>query len=291
MSTFSVAKNTNSTTTFRSVPHLHKFYELYILADGKRRIFIEDAHYDLEAGDMLLIPKELAHGTEGAAYTRYLLVFTDEDLDDLQRETVSFLLNQKVSMTADEKRRILEVLEIMLKLENKHTKINRKTTERNLLTCFSYLFFILSTLKNFPSKKYSSTEFSSYSHLTRKIINYVNENYATNVNLEELSKEYFISKSHLCHKFKKETKMTIIDYLLQIRLHNAKKLLQYSNKSMGEISRACGFSSPNYFSLIFTKHTQVSPREYRKINQLHNTLSTPPPREINDKAPSSRGDE
>ncbi len=280
MSTFSVAKNTKTTATFRSIPHSHKFYELYILADGKRNILIESVNYQLEAGDLLLIPQELAHGTEGGAYTRYLLVFTEEDLDDAQRETVSFLLNQKISMTTEEKRRVLEILEIMLKLENNHTKVRRKINERNLQICFSYLFFILSELKNFPSSKYSSTEFSSFSPLTRKIINYINDNYREPVNLEELSKEYFISKSHLCHKFKKETKMTVIDYLLQIRLLNAKKMLQYSNKSVGEISHACGFSSPNYFSLIFTKHTQLSPREYRKIYQLHDTATPPPSREI-----------
>ncbi len=273
MSTFTVAKNTKTSTTFRSIPHLHKFYELYILAEGRRTIFIEGVHYDLEAGDLLLIPKGLAHGTEGEAYTRYLLVFTDEDLDEAQREMIEFLLSQKVSMTAEEKRRVLDVLEAMLKLETNHTKGNQTLNDHNLQVCFSYLFFTLSKLKNFPSSKYSSSEFSSYSPITRKIINYIHGNYQKDINLEELSKTYFLSKSNLCHKFKKETQMTIIDYLLQIRLHNAKNLLQCTDKSMAEIARACGFSSPNYFSLIFNKHIRYSPREYRKIHHLNNPKS------------------
>ncbi len=270
MSTFSVAKNTRNSTTYRSIPHLHKFYELYILAEGQRTIFIEGIRYDLEANDLLLIPKELAHGTEGAAYTRYLLVFTDEDLDEAQKETIEFLLNQKVSMTAEEKKRILDLLESMLKIQANHAKGNQRLNEHNLQVCFDYLFFALSTLKNFPSNKYSSSTFSSYSPITRKIINYIHDNYQKDINLEELSKAHFISKSTLCHKFKKETQMTIIDYLLQIRLHKAKNLLQYTDKSMAEISLSCGFSSPNYFSLIFNKHVHYSPREYRKIHHLNN---------------------
>ncbi len=270
MSTFSVAKNTRNSMTYRSIPHVHKFYELYILTEGQRTIFIEGIRYDLESNDLLLIPKELAHGTEGGAYTRYLLVFTDEDLDEVQKETIEFLFNQKVSMTAEEKRRVLDVLETMLKIETNHTKENQRLKEHNLQACFSYLFFMLSTLKNFPSNKYFSSSLSSYSQITRKIINYIHENYQKDINLEELSKAYFLSKSNLCHKFKKETQMTIIDYLLQIRLHNAKNMLQYTDKSMAEISHACGFSSPNYFSLIFNKHVHYSPREYRKIHHLNN---------------------
>ena len=67
--------------------------------------------------------------------------------------------------------------------------------------------------------------------------------------------------------FKKYTKRSPIDFLLTVRITKAKQLLVSTKKSVGEISDACGFSSANYFGLIFKKKEGISPLTYRK-NQL-----------------------
>ncbi len=269
MFTSSVSKNIRQQSSFSSIPHLHKFYELYILTQGKRRVYIEETNYELSAGDFLLIPKNLVHGTAGEAYTRYLLVFTEEGLDQEQIEIMNSLLRQKISMTPEETKRVIDILEIMLKLEYNQTKDSQEMSSRNFQICFDYFFFTLSTLRNFPTSRYLYSNVSSYSQLTRKVINHINAQYhRPDVNLDRLSKYFFVSKSKLCHQFKLETGMTVIDYLLKVRIRQAQNFLQYTAKSIAEISNACGFSSPNYFSLIFNKHVQCSPREYRKMHQI-----------------------
>ena len=55
-----------------------------------------------------------------------------------------------------------------------------------------------------------------------------------------------------------------IDYLLNVRLTKAKELLLSSKKSIGEISEECGFSSANYFGLIFKQKEKLSPANYKK---------------------------
>ena len=58
-----------------------------------------------------------------------------------------------------------------------------------------------------------------------------------------------------------------MDFLLNVRLTKAKDLLTNSDKSVGEISDECGFSSANYFGLIFKKKEGLSPLQYRKNQQ------------------------
>jgi AraC-like DNA-binding protein len=55
-----------------------------------------------------------------------------------------------------------------------------------------------------------------------------------------------------------------MDYLLMLRLSKAKEELMNTEKSIKEISESCGFSSPNYFSLIFKRKENISPGNYRK---------------------------
>jgi AraC-like DNA-binding protein len=55
-----------------------------------------------------------------------------------------------------------------------------------------------------------------------------------------------------------------MEYILQLRLNKAKSLLQEGKKSIEEIANLCGFSSANYFGLIFKKAVGLSPLNYKK---------------------------
>ena len=80
---------------------------------------------------------------------------------------------------------------------------------------------------------------------------------------------YVVSLGVSCedYNFKKYTNCSLIDFLLNIRLTKAKELLVNAKKSVEEIAELCGFSSANYFGLIFKKKEGVSPINYRKIQR------------------------
>jgi two-component system response regulator YesN len=67
--------------------------------------------------------------------------------------------------------------------------------------------------------------------------------------------------------FKKETGMSISDYLQQTRIEYAKELLLNTDQSVSEIANASGYSNLSYFSAIFKKITGTSPGEYRKLHR------------------------
>ena len=96
-----------------------------------------------------------------------------------------------------------------------------------------------------------------------RIIKYINENYREHITLDVLSRLFFASKPTIINQFNAITNSSPINYLLQVRINHAKQMLSNTNKTISEISDACGFSSPNYFSLIFKKKMHMSPSDYR----------------------------
>lgn len=97
-----------------------------------------------------------------------------------------------------------------------------------------------------------------------EIKRYLDENYAKKVTLDELSERYFINKYYLTRVFKEQFGVSIGDYLLGVRITQAKNLLRFTNKSAEQIGQECGIGDVYYFSRVFKKVEGISVREYRK---------------------------
>ncbi len=93
---------------------------------------------------------------------------------------------------------------------------------------------------------------------------YFHEHYRENINIESYIERNYFSTSSFFRKFKLYTGMTPLQYLLDIRLSNAKNLLENTTYSIGEIAALVGYDNALYFSRLFHKHVGISPREYRK---------------------------
>lgn len=98
------------------------------------------------------------------------------------------------------------------------------------------------------------------------IANYVQEHLNEPIDIEALAKAMFISRTHLAVKFKKETCMTLTDFILKEKVEEGKKLLKYTDRSISAIAIFLGFSSQSHFSNVFHKYTNKSPNEYRKFS-------------------------
>ena len=98
-----------------------------------------------------------------------------------------------------------------------------------------------------------------------KVRAYLEEHYTENITLEELSGHFFINKYYLTKLFKEAYGITILTYLEQKRITQAKNLLRFTAMTMEEIGEAIGMKDANYFSRRFKKIEGMSPREYRKL--------------------------
>lgn len=118
-------------------------------------------------------------------------------------------------------------------------------------------------------RRYSNPDAEPFSdsHLLcciKQAIGYIRSESHRDLSLDELADRVGISKFYFAREFRKLTGYTVVSYVNMIRCENAKMLLSQTNKSIGEISRACGFSAQSYFTRIFLGVVGMVPSEYRK---------------------------
>lgn len=102
----------------------------------------------------------------------------------------------------------------------------------------------------------------------RYLIKYMESNYAKPLTLDFLSAFAGISKFHLSREFKKYTGQSPNEFLIDLRLANAKFLLSDTNLPCYKIGELSGISDFNNFVRLFKKDTNMTPTQYRKQNAL-----------------------
>jgi AraC-like DNA-binding protein len=71
----------------------------------------------------------------------------------------------------------------------------------------------------------------------------------------------------LTGEFKKTFGLSLIDYLIKVRISHARELLGNVNLPISHIAESCGYEDGAYFSKLFKKQTGFSPTEYRRRNE------------------------
>lgn len=98
----------------------------------------------------------------------------------------------------------------------------------------------------------------------RQLTEYMQSNYSADLTLDELSRFSNISKYHLSREFRKHTGMPPHEYLIRIRLDNAKTLLMTTNYTVSTIGSLVGISDANNFHYLFKRYCGVTPGQWRK---------------------------
>jgi len=97
----------------------------------------------------------------------------------------------------------------------------------------------------------------------RLVIDLFENEPATSFSIAGLSRLFHVSGSHLEHLFKRDTGMTIREFILRTRLNKAAGLLGTTDEHVRQICFAVGFSDVSNFNHAFKRTYGVSPREYR----------------------------
>lgn len=91
-------------------------------------------------------------------------------------------------------------------------------------------------------------------------------NISENTTIKDVADNLFISKAYLSELFKRDTGLSLLDYMSSVKIERAKYLLETTTIKNYEIAEMLGFRDPEYFSKVFKKHTGVPPSSYRKEN-------------------------
>lgn len=99
------------------------------------------------------------------------------------------------------------------------------------------------------------------------IVQYINANFSDpEISLKKISEAFFFSPPYLSRIFKKEMNISPSQYIIQLRINKAKRMLQSNQFKVANIAYACGYSSPYYFSLEFKRIVGISPSKYKQTS-------------------------
>lgn len=85
--------------------------------------------------------------------------------------------------------------------------------------------------------------------------------------IKDVAKAAYVSNSYLSVIIKQGTGKTFVEYLTELRMEQAKKLLEETELKNYEIAELCGFSNPTYFSTVFKSAYGIAPSAYKKENK------------------------
>ena len=107
----------------------------------------------------------------------------------------------------------------------------------------------------------------------KKAIQYVEDNYSYDIKIQDMADWMGIDRTYLYRIFIRETGMAPKAYLTEYRLKHAMRMLCSSQYSITEIAYSCGFCDTVSFHNHFRKKTGMTPRSYRRKNQIRETIS------------------
>ncbi|WP_337099741.1 response regulator transcription factor [Paenibacillus sp. YIM B09110] len=103
--------------------------------------------------------------------------------------------------------------------------------------------------------------------LIAKAMEFIKLHYLEELTLQDVADSIHVSKSYLSNLFKKQSGHNFIDYVIELRLHEAKRLLMQNEIKIYEVAERSGFNDVKYFSKLFKKMTGMTPVEYRDKHQ------------------------
>ncbi|RHR26260.1 response regulator [Clostridium sp. AF19-22AC] len=113
--------------------------------------------------------------------------------------------------------------------------------------------------------EYQALKLSPKQTVIDKVIVFIEENYQTNISLNDIAKTVYLSPSYLSSMITRETGKSFTDILNEIRIQKAIELLKDPKRKIADVAYNVGFNEPQYFSIVFKKVTQLTPREYREM--------------------------
>lgn len=96
----------------------------------------------------------------------------------------------------------------------------------------------------------------------QEVKKYIQSSDLSLIHLHLVAEKFSYSPNYLNHIFKEETGKTILDYIIDCRIEQAKKMLHEPGARVGEVAEKLGYNQATYFSMVFKKHEGITPKKY-----------------------------
>lgn len=259
--------------------HYHEFHKIVIFLSGNVTYMVEGKAYQLMPWDILLIPSLNIHRpiiSPEVPYERIILWVHDSFLQ--QEMLHSYKLNKCFYSTQEKSSNLLRsnaknrmnIVSLLTDLENS-IQSNEFGAQLYTDTLFLQLLISLNRLILTDNTVDISSSVQSNKHVDL-LIAYINQHLGDDLSIETLSKELYLSASHLMHQFKKTTGTSLHAYITRKRLANALRLLKEGVPVTTAASQS-GYQDYSTFLRTFRRIYHCTPTKY--LEGLTHSLESP----------------
>lgn len=256
-------------------PHTHDYFQIYYISKGSLEHHIEKESAHLGQGDMFIIPPGVTHYILPSINTVfYSLSFTENLFSEqyasnkLVKNFLRFLetnkigyIKPKISVNPDEIFYIESIMAHILKEFTNKSFAYYDTVQASTLLLITMLAreYFSKTVQNI------SGHFENNKQFILHCVEYIENNFAENITLDEISKKSAVSKSNFCVLFSKITGYSFNKYINICRIKAATEYIKKGFK-ITAIYGLCGYNDFSTFNRNFNKIMGMSPREYRNFH-------------------------
>ena len=244
--------------SFKTVIHSHPNLEILLITDGDGYIRCPDCKTRVQKGNLIIINALNAHVECSDKELSFMAIGLNKLDIFLQKDFTKRIIKFRLNSDLFKSFRALYLLIYQEAMDKKNEY------EKVIGHALDSLFILM---KRHEKMIINKTDNANVSELVNRIKNIIDVNYSLNIKLNDIARSLNASKSQICHQFKKELNMTIIDYKINRQLDEAANLLIISNMTMIQISSLVGFNNASYFDKIFKRKFHVSPKEFRCAHQ------------------------
>lgn len=245
--------------------HYHPEFELTYIIKGNGHRIVGNSYEQFSNGDLVLLGSNLPHtwsskldeevqseaiviqfskefimpflGLNETELIKNMLTSSDRGIRfEVEESLVSQIIDLTQAIGID---RVLKLISILDVLSKKQVRLIAPNTFHNIV-----------------SKKNELR--------INKVCSFLQNNFNSKISLKQAADLIYLTESNFCKFFKKATGKTYSDYLNELRINEASRMLVQSEKTISQISFECGFETLSYFNRVFFNKRGMTPSKYRK---------------------------
>ena len=237
--------------TLNLKPHNHAFFEMHVIISGNLVYRFNDCEIKISGGQLVIIPPHVIH-------------FMSAQSEDFQKMTVAFETDGELArILSDKRKRTIDLNEdskASLDFIIRRAKIKTVSSEILIKNRLSELLY---TVAETAAIRSTAVVFPFDTRII-KAKKYIEDNPQIFMTCDEVARYCNLSVKQLGRLFLQYENVSLLAFIHGQKIEDAKRMIKETDDLFETISEKLGFSSVNYFGKFFTKHTGVTPGDYRR---------------------------
>ena len=249
---------------------IQEFYDVYwkcvdLIADNVMAygsIFCENQAVAIPTGKTsvleLNLMEEMLNQKEKVRFLSYLKEKLNEKMRDrtLSEQTL-LMVKQEVTQVTYSYLAKRGILVSGIFMDDTLNQLEHKASQ-SVIDIIRWVNYLLEELYKYEN------EVQKGQSIIEKINKYIREHYKENIGRNEIAAEFYLAPEYLSKMYKKQTGISLKDYICEYRIEQAKILLRKDERLVSDVAEEVGFDNFTYFSTLFKKYTGMTPNQYRK---------------------------